>query len=122
MRTLLSLLVLGTVIFLGSMLPSSAQNQNEMNQQAWADFEKADKELNQVYQKALKSIDDDVTRKKFVEAQKAWLKFRDAQGAFISDEMRGGSAEPLLLAGSYLTTTQARIVQLKKYLTSSTEK
>ena len=87
-----------------------------MTAQAWADFDKADKELNEVYQKILKTLDDDITKKKFVDAQKAWIKFRDAQGAFDSDEMRGGSGEPMLLAGSETETTKARIAELKKYL------
>ena len=104
------------VLSVGAMLPSPAQSQNEMTQQAWADFDKADKELNEVYQKILKTLDDDVTKKKFVEAQKAWLKYRDAQGAFDSDEMRGGSGEPMLLAGSETRTTKARIAELKQYL------
>jgi uncharacterized protein YecT (DUF1311 family) len=122
MRTTLAFLVLAAMAFAGSTLSSRAQSQNEMTQQAWADFDKADKELNVVYQKILKTLDDDITRQKFIAAQKAWLKYRDTQGAFDSDEMRGGSGEPMLLAASETETTKARIEQLKKYLAEQTTK
>jgi uncharacterized protein YecT (DUF1311 family) len=122
MRKILVLLTLVTMTFAGSTLSIRAQSQNEMTQQAWADFDKADKELNVLYQKILKTLDDDVTKQKFIAAQKAWLKFRDAQGAFDSDEMRGGSGEPMLLAGSETETTKARIAQFKEYLANQTAK
>jgi uncharacterized protein YecT (DUF1311 family) len=117
-----SISILFAFVLIIAPLPSPAQSQSEMTQQAWAEFDKADKELNEVYQKILKPLDDDITKKKFVDAQKAWLKFRDAQGAFDSDEMRGGSGEPMLLAASETETTKARIVELKKYLADQTAK
>ncbi len=98
------------------MLPTHAQSQVEMTAQAWADFDKADKELNAVYQQVLKSMDDDIARRKLIAAQKAWLTFRDAQAEVDADQARGGSLENQLRAMSETETTNARIAGLKKYL------
>jgi uncharacterized protein YecT (DUF1311 family) len=102
--------------FIGSTLPSHAQSQGEMTGQAYADFAKADAELNAVYKKALHSMADDTARQKLVDAQKAWTKFRDAQAEVDADEARGGSMQPMLRAISEMDTTNARITQLKKSL------
>ena len=54
--------------------------QMEMNQCAYQEYQKADKELNSVYKKLRKARKDDklfLTNLK--KAQRAWLKFRDAQ-------------------------------------------
>jgi uncharacterized protein YecT (DUF1311 family) len=109
-------LAVTAVFSLSPMLPTHAQSQVEMTAQAWADFDKADKELNAVYQQVLKSMDDDIARRKLIAAQKAWLTFRDAQAEVDADQARGGSLENQLRAMSETETTNARIAGLKKYL------
>ncbi len=65
--------------FAGAPCPE-ASTQVEMNACAHEEFKKEDAELNRVYQEVLKKHKDDlVFIKKFREAQRAWLKFRDAQ-------------------------------------------
>jgi len=118
MRALLFFIVFAV----GSTLPSFAQSQNEMTQQAWAEFDKADKQLNDVYQKVLKSMDDDIAKQKLVTAQKAWIKFRDAQAEVDADSERGGSLANQILAESETEMTKVRTEQLKKYLAGSTGK
>ena len=116
------LLFLVIVLTAGSIAPSFAQSQNEMTQQAWAEFEKADKELNEVYQKVLKSMEDDIAKQKLIAAQKAWIKFRDAQAEVDADSERGGSLANQILAESETEMTKARTAQLKKYLADQTGK
>jgi len=103
-------------------LPSFAQSQNEMTQQAWAEFEKADKQLNDVYQKVLKSMEDDIAKQKLIAVQKAWIKFRDAQAELDADSERGGSLANQVMAESETVMTKARTEQLKKYLADQTSK
>jgi len=100
----------------GLILPVHAQSQMEMTAQSWAEFDKADKELNAVYQKVLKSMEDDLARKKLIAAQKAWVAFRDAQADWDADSERGGSLANQVLAISKTDMTKARILDLKKYL------
>ena len=117
MRPLLIALTFTLVLGLDSFLPSwGDQSQSEMTEQAWADFDKADKELNQVYQKALKAADDDIARQKLVKAQKAWLAFRDAEADVDADLARGGTLAPQLEAMSETETTKARTAQLKRFM------
>jgi uncharacterized protein YecT (DUF1311 family) len=104
------------VIGFAFISPIRAQSQMEMNADALDQFDKADKELNEVYQKVMKSIDDDVTKKKVIAVQKAWLVLRDAQADLDADAERGGSLAKLLWAQSETEMTKARIVELKKYL------
>lgn len=91
------------------------QSQQEMNHQAYAAFEKADKELNLVYAKVQAKLDEE-SRTKLKTAQRAWVAFRDAQADLDADFMRGGSAAPMLHSGSLTETTKKRIADLKEFL------
>ncbi len=93
-----------------------------MTQQAWAEFDKADKELNVAYQKVLKSMDDDIAKQKLIAEQKAWVKFRDAEAEVDADPERGGSLAYMILAQSETELTKTRTAQLKKYLSDETGK
>lgn len=84
-----------------------AQNQQEMNRQAADEAEKADQNLNCVYQKALSTLDSD-GQKLLRTSQRAWVAYRDADAASAADEMRGGSASPLLSDGTKAALTRER--------------
>jgi uncharacterized protein YecT (DUF1311 family) len=72
----------------------------------------ADKELNAVYSKVLASIHDPHERELLVEAQRAWIKFRDADAAF------DGEINPVGKGGLFHSTnlTNDRIAYLKNLL------
>ena len=56
------------------------QSQGEMNGDAAKNYQKADKELNSVYQKILKEYSEDTLFiKNFKNAQRIWVQFRDAE-------------------------------------------
>src|SRR5689334_21562117 len=56
------------------------QTQAELNENAYKTSQKADKELNSVYQKILKKYKPDTTFiKNLKTAQKIWVQFRDAE-------------------------------------------
>jgi uncharacterized protein YecT (DUF1311 family) len=93
-----------------------AQSQQEMNQAAAADFEKADAELNVVYKEVLAEQLDEEAVKLLKAAQKAWVAFRDAEAAMAADEMRGGSMAPLLLYSSKARLTEERTKVLRSML------
>jgi uncharacterized protein YecT (DUF1311 family) len=89
------------------------QSQAEMNQQAARDFQKADKELNRVYAKLNKALEPS-KQKRLVAAQRAWIKFRDAESDFWASQMEGGSAEPMLNMGHKAHMTEQRTKELKE--------
>ncbi|MFZ4775626.1 MAG: lysozyme inhibitor LprI family protein [Terrimicrobiaceae bacterium] len=92
-----------------------AQSQQEMNRQAEAEAEVADKELNEAYKKLMVELDDE-GKALLKTSQRAWLVYRDAEAAFAADAMRDGSAAPLLYSGSIAALTKARTLGLRERL------
>jgi len=90
-----------------------AQTQSEMNAQARAEFERADAELSKTYKALLARLSDAESKKKLEESQRAWIAFRDAEASFAADQVRGGSAAPVLRYMSMTESTEQRIKQLK---------
>jgi uncharacterized protein YecT (DUF1311 family) len=111
----LPVLAIGFAVFTLALTDVHAQSQHEMNQQAFAEFDKADAELNKVYAKVLAKLDEE-GKTKLKTAQRAWVAFRDAQAEMDADLMRGGSGAILLHAGSKTGTTQSRVKDLKGFL------
>ena len=98
-------------ISLGGLSDLHAQSQQELNQHERAEFDKADAKLNQVYAKVQAKLDKE-GKEKLKAAQRAWVAFRDAQADLDADIMRGGSAAPMLHAGSMAQSTSKRTAEL----------
>lgn len=76
---------------------SNANTQTEMNQCAAAQYQAADKKLNETWQQALKRASgqqQELLRK----AQQAWISLRDADCAFLASGAEGGSMQPMLIS------------------------
>jgi uncharacterized protein YecT (DUF1311 family) len=100
---------------------SDTLNQNQMNQCAFADFERADRDLNAVYAKvraAMRERDGELepqlrgVEKSLVEGQRGWVAYRDGHCALAGSQSRGGSMEPLLVWGCKAALTGARAKEL----------
>jgi len=84
--------------------------------------ETADKALNAQYKitrAALAALDKDLgadggAEKALVKAQRAWVDFRDAECEAAGFQARGGTMEPMLVAGCIAELTDARTKQLKE--------
>src|SRR5690606_19485021 len=82
-----------------------------------ADFQKADKTLNDTFKQIEHRLSDDADGKsRLVRAQRAWIAFRDAECTFQSSGDDGGSAAPLVIASCKAALTAERDKQLKAYL------
>lgn len=92
----------------------------DMNECAAIDQKKADARLNQVYQRVLKSLEPDAggaeTKKKLVEAQRAWIKFRDADCAAVYQQHIDGTIRNMMHHGCMQARTEQRIKELKQFL------
>ena len=119
--------MLGTVLVLSLLLTGGSLNaqkrkktgpcanpktQGEMNQCAADDYQAADAALNQVYQK-LTSLLDEGEKAELKEAESAWIKYRDAHCRFVSDEYKGGTAEPMVYDGCLTDVTKNRTTELR---------
>lgn len=108
------------VSFLGVMFFSLfGQTQVELNNKAKSEYEKTDKELNQVYQKILQDYKSDtVFVKSMKEAQRQWIKFRDTQVKMKYPPYKDADESVLPMCRNYylkeLTTN--RIKELKQWI------
>ena len=100
--------------------------QMDMNICAYQDWQAADATLNTVYADALATVqasdaeynrDGDSEEVRLRRAQRAWVAFRDANCDAAGFQMRGGSAEPLLVNGCLRVMTQDRIAELQSIAT-----
>lgn len=126
----LTALLLGLLPFVSNPV-ALAQNANcnapetqlEMNICAQQDFETADGLLNTEYAKArtyMKSIDADLQEQNrgaaraLLEAQRAWIVFRDLACKAEGFLVKGGSMEPLFISTCKTTLTQQRTEALRQ--------
>lgn len=107
---------------------ANAMTQADMNQCAYLDFEKADKELNRVYKQAL--VDQTRADKEAAEmneayvgavkalkkAQRAWIDYRDGHCDGVGYEAVGGSMQPMLIEGCRARMTEARTKELRELI------
>ena len=92
------------------------QTQTEMNQQASADYKKADAKMTAVYKKVQKIITDPKEKSLLLEAQRTWIKFKEAHCKSASAAEEGGSIYPLIYVTCLQQLTEDRIIQLNEYL------
>lgn len=96
---------------------ADALTQADMNACAARAYEASDAELNQLYRQIEQRLGDDAdARGLLVAAQRAWLGFRDAECAFASSGVEGGSAWPSVRAMCLDGLARKRVEELGQYL------
>ena len=116
-------LVAGSLVLSGQVMAKSCGD--EANTLAIVDchqdqYKAADKELNAVYGEAMKTLEPAV-KQKFKDAQKAWLKSRDSNIAFMIEQNKdSGSYGDIVVADYKTKVVQKRVLELK-YMFSGPE-
>ena len=95
---------------------SFGQTQMEMNQQASTNFKKADAKMALIYKKVQKETLSDIDKKLLLDAQKTWIKYKEAHRKSASASYAGGSIQPLIYFNCLTEITKERIKQLNIYL------
>lgn len=125
MSLLLAVLAAGAAAAEPKLNCDDPQTQMELNFCAAEDAKKADAALNRqwtVTSAAMKAQDKAGYAPKdgrpgyfaaLLEAQRAWIKFRDLECRVEGFAMRGGSAESMVYSGCLAEVTRARTAQLK---------
>ncbi|MBB2754098.1 UNVERIFIED_ORG: uncharacterized protein YecT (DUF1311 family) [Rhizobium aethiopicum] len=99
------------------------KTQSDMTSCESARHETADKALNVQYKKTRatlaavdKDLDDDMkgAEQALVKAQRAWIDYRDAECDAFGFQARGGTMEPMLVAGCLANITDKRTKELKE--------
>ncbi|MEA5596410.1 lysozyme inhibitor LprI family protein [Rivularia sp. UHCC 0363] len=91
------------------------QTTSQMRICAGRSYETADQKLNQVYRQ-LKPKLRASQQKRLVDAQTAWIQFRDKSCAFEAGDAEGGTLEPVLKLSCLTDVTQQRVKDLQRYL------
>ena len=79
--------------------------------------DKADAALNGVYKQIVARLADDAAKtKRLIEAEKAWIAFRDAECAFANSDTEGGSIHSMELTLCQEKMTKTRTEELRSYL------
>jgi uncharacterized protein YecT (DUF1311 family) len=93
------------------------QTQFGLDQCANASYQKADAALNGVYKQIVRRLKDDAaTTKLLVQAQKAWIGYRDAECTFATSASAGGSIYPMEFSICLEAQTKKRTDDLRVYL------
>ena len=95
---------------------SYGQTQMEMNQQASTNYKKADAKMALIYKKVQKETLSDMDKKLLLDAQRTWIKYKEAHCKSASASYAGGSIQPLIYFNCLTEITKERIKQLNIYL------
>ena len=114
---LFPLILLTGTVSAESISCEDADSQMAINACMDATYKKADTSLNRTYKNAITRLKSDSTQhKKLVDAQRAWLKFRDAECAFAVGSAGAGSASSMISSECMTSLTEQREKQLHEYL------
>ena len=87
-------------------------SQQAMNRCAGEALERADKALNAEWAKVMAGDGKGEDDKLMLEAQRAWIKYRDAHCEAAAYDSKGGSIWPLLVSGCMAELTRRRTREL----------
>ncbi len=106
-----------------------ASTQQEMNICAQRQAETADKKLNNTYQILQRRLAQDLRQgntvqinyakqqyQKLINAQNAWIKFRDSSCEYERSVFEGGSVAPMIYASCIAKLTDRRTSDLQEYI------
>lgn len=92
------------------------QSQYELNFCADQSAKVADRQLNRAYQKVYATLKGTPRESQLVDAQRAWIQFRDTNCAFERDRYKGGSISPLIYSSCVERLSKQRTQDLKASL------
>jgi len=97
---------------------ANAQTQAEINQCAQASYQTADAELNRVYQELKASLNSQ-QQEELIDAELAWIEYRDQTCEAESSQYEGGSIQPTIFYGCLERVTIERTAELQQQLEQS---
>ncbi len=91
-----------------------SQTQGQMNEQTKKDYKKADEIMAVTYRNAMAN-EDEFGKKLLLEAQRAWINYKEAHCKSESNQFEGGSMQPLIYFSCLTELTNERTKKLKAY-------
>ena len=112
-------LLISILLILFASAYSFAQTQAELNRDACATYKNADAEMNRTYKQVLDKYQlDNVFIEKLKTAQRAWIKFRDAdlESLYPNTPSAYGSINPMCRCIALAELTTERTKSLKRWI------
>ena len=94
---------------------ANPQTQTDMNLCAGLSWRQADRTLNRTYRDLLPKLSG-LQRQQIIQAQQAWIPFRDAECRFAGSEIAGGTMQPMVISGCQEQLTRQRTADFNAYL------
>src|SRR5689334_14928643 len=88
-----------TLLLFCLTIGAHAETQYQLNMKSAKEYERADKELTALYKDLLDSLDKD-GKAALISSQQAWVKYRDADCAFLSYQNKGGTIYAMVYTDS----------------------
>lgn len=125
--SLSALLLAGTPALLAAQTTDDpcpdARTQTEMTVCAGQMYARADTLLNERYQRLVRLLAPEAHRVTALrEAQRAWIRYRDAHCDFEGSEFQGGTMQPMIEALCKADLTEQRADEFAKLIQSATER
>jgi len=96
---------------------NAPQTQADMHECSGQAFRRADTQLNAQYRQISAQLNEKTaTMRQLIVAQRAWISFRDAECAFATAAVEGGSIRQTLQADCLERLTRKRIADFEVYL------
>lgn len=94
----------------------SGATQAELNECSAQAYQMSDDELNEAYQALVGQLSNNTrSLEKLRDAQRAWIDFRDAECAYVSSVVEGGSAQSMVRNGCLEALTASRAEALREH-------
>jgi len=105
--------ILAVAVALVASSVAQAQTQLQLNQDAYAAYQAADRDLNRLYAQVRARLSPPA-RTALRTSQRQWIGFRDAECSFRALSVEGGSAAHMVRAGCLETLTRERVTSLRE--------
>ena len=93
-----------------------SQTQNQLNHEAYEAYQKADAEMTATYKLVMNKISDANQKQLLLQAQRAWIKFKEAHCNSVASLYEGGSMKPMVYSYCLVEVTNQRNKELKEFL------
>jgi len=87
----------------------------DLNECAAREQKQVEVKLNQVYQRVLKTVTASKVRSQFVAAQRAWVKFREADCKAVYEQHADGTIRTVMYLGCMQNRAETRIKELEMF-------
>lgn len=87
----------------------------DINECASIEQKKVEDKLNKAYQQVIKSIGEPATKKALIEAQRAWVRFREADCKAVYEQYKTGTIRTVMFIGCMQEHAEQRIKDLESF-------